>query len=173
MQAEKTEILQNFSTRLKSAMSRRGVTLQQIADHLKVATSTVGAWTQAKNWPKVQLQPQLSAFLGVSTDFLIHGISVNITEPVEITAVHKTDLRRSLLVDDTAPSRTGFAVGESDPVQLREGFQPPAPTPTRQDCLKHLDEYLRRAEREPGGIGYAYRILMKDFPLDEFDGPKK
>lgn len=77
-QDQKTELLKSFAVRLRAAMSRKkGATLQCIAAHLGVAVSTVGAWSQAKNWPKVELHERLAEFLGVSVDFLIYGKSVN------------------------------------------------------------------------------------------------
>lgn len=77
MQAQKTELLENFAVRLKAAMKRRTVTLQQIADYCGVGVSTVGAWSQAKNWPAVEIQPRLAEFLQTSVHFLIHGIPEN------------------------------------------------------------------------------------------------
>ena len=74
MQVKKTELLEKFAVRLKAAMKRRGVTLQEVATHCEVGVSTVGAWSQAKNWPQVEVQPALAAFLQTSVHFLIHGI---------------------------------------------------------------------------------------------------
>jgi transcriptional regulator with XRE-family HTH domain len=74
--SKKTEELEKFAIRLRAAMSREKerVTLQQIADACGVAVSTVGAWTQGKNWPQVEVQPKLAHYLKTSIQFLIHGI---------------------------------------------------------------------------------------------------
>ncbi len=55
-----------------------------------------------------------------------------------------------------------------DPMRVNSRFQPPAAHPTPEDCRAHLNEYLRRAAVVPGGIGFAYRLLIKHLPLEEF-----
>jgi len=37
--------------------------------------------------------------------------------------------------------------------------------------MNYFTEFMRRAKRESGGVGYAYRLLQKHFPLDEFTEP--
>jgi len=70
-------------------MKRQGVTLQTIADACGVGVSTVGAWTQAKNWPQTELQPVLAHFLQSSVNFLFHGITegAEIPQAMEVTAI--------------------------------------------------------------------------------------
>lgn len=67
-------------------MDRRGLTLRQVAEGVGKSTSTAGAWTQAKNWPEVDVQPKLAALLGVPVQWLIHGIppEMETTEEAEI-----------------------------------------------------------------------------------------
>ena len=145
MQAEKTENLQNFAARLKAAMSRRGLTLQEIANDLGKSVSTVGAWTQAKNFPATELQPRLAALLGLSVPHLIHGISV--AEEMESGRVEEA----AAPYETAPPARAGRA-----------------PQPTAGQCMNHLRQFLAHAEKSPGGIGYTYHVLQKHLPLDEF-----
>ena len=144
MQARKTENLQKFAARLKAAMARRGLTLQEIANHLGKSVSTVGAWTQAKNFPATDLQPGLADLLGLSLTHLMHGISV--AEETEAGRVEE-------------PAAPYFSAVP------RPGR---APQPTAQHCLDHMRQFLEQAEKSPGGLGYTYRLLLKHFPLDEF-----
>jgi transcriptional regulator with XRE-family HTH domain len=74
VQAKKTESLENFAVRLKAAMKRRDLKLHSVAEFCGVSTSTVGAWTQGLNWPQVEAQPKLAQCLGLSVQFIIHGI---------------------------------------------------------------------------------------------------
>lgn len=143
MQAEKTEILQNFAARLKAAMARRKVTLQEVANHIGASVSTVGAWTQAKNFPQTELQPALADFLGISVQRLIHGISV--TDKAELLVEEEEQAAY-----DSAPPRR-------------------ADEATPQLCLDHLRKVLNRAQGVTGGVGYVYRMLNKHLPLDEFE----
>lgn len=99
MQAKKTELLETFAARLRAAMSRKGLTLQQLAERCGVAVSTVGAWTQAKNWPQVEIQARLADHLGVSIAFLYHGITESAEPPhAELPSV---------VAEDSAPYGTG------------------------------------------------------------------
>jgi transcriptional regulator with XRE-family HTH domain len=75
LQAKNTEYLEAFGMRLKAAMARRSLRLRDVADACAVAVSTVGAWTQGKNWPDTELQPKLSQLVGEPIDYLLHGIT--------------------------------------------------------------------------------------------------
>ena len=178
MQATKTELLQNFAARLKAGMSRKKLTLQQIADECGVAVSTVGAWAQAKNWPQVELQPKLARLLECSISFLFHGVT---EEPENSThSVGEVAAPYGESIAGHAKKRSedaGIGVREAGtklPSMLivpRHSLPPDAPD--REKCLSHFSEFLRQAEREPGGLGYTWRILQKYFPLDEFEPVKK
>jgi transcriptional regulator with XRE-family HTH domain len=99
LQAKKTEVLQSFSVRLRAAISRRGVTLAAVAAECAVSVSTVGAWTQGKNWPKVEQQPKLAAFLKTSVMHLVHGVA----EEAEVSAANTEHPYLEPIVAEAAP----------------------------------------------------------------------
>ena len=167
LQAAKTEKLENFRIRLKAAMSRRGVTLEQVARQLKLSTSTVGAWAQGKNFPQTELQPDLAELLGTTVAHLVHGISVKRETENPFT-----------LAEEPAPyfSARGLgaaAAADRGPVKFSPGYAPRPPEPTPQACIDYFLTYLKAAEHAPGGVGVTWWKLQKNFPLDEFDPVKK
>lgn len=58
-------------------------------------------------------------------------------------------------------------------VLINAPHQPRPAEPTPQACIDHFLTYLKAAEHAPGGIGMAWWKLQKNFPLDEFEPPKK
>lgn len=58
-------------------------------------------------------------------------------------------------------------------MEVNPRFAAKPQSPTKDECLAHITEYLNRAEMEPGGLGYAWRVMMKQFPLDDFDPKQK
>lgn len=172
----------DLGKRIAFLREKQGVTLSKLGGG---KASTAKSWEENKA-PRREKWSGVAETLGLSEVFIFMGRP---EEPADYAFVEKyrneiaesdewlrskrVNVRSFPAFDDSAASRIPIDEGHRRHVQIREGFQPPAPTPTPQDCLKHLEEYLRRAEREPGGLGYAYRLLLKDFPLDEFDSPKK
>lgn len=71
--------------------------------------------------------------------------------------------------ENPASSRERPTASRGERMQLQPKFAVPAPTPDRERCLKHLEQYLMRAETVEGGLGYAWVKLQKHFPLDEFE----
>jgi len=67
-----------------------------------------------------------------------------------------------ILAEDPAP------YGRLPPVNLRPEFSPPAPLPTRQDCVAHVTAYLDAAAQVPGGYAIALHKIKRALPLDEF-----
>jgi transcriptional regulator with XRE-family HTH domain len=47
--------LQIFAKNLKYKMDQRGITRKQLADHMHVGESTVGAWLEARSYPRIPL----------------------------------------------------------------------------------------------------------------------
>jgi len=154
LQPKKTEQLEIFAARLKAAMARKDVTLQQVAEACKVAVSTVGAWTQGMNWPKVTIQPALAAYLDESVEFLIHGISVSSTtgKPV-ITEYEQASRFRT--------------VSGSPRMQINPRYAPPDKQPTRDDCVNYFERYVRSVEQVPGAIGHTWIELNRHFVIEE------
>lgn len=124
--------------RLRAAMARRGVTLQQVAKACGVAVSTVGAWTQGKNWPQVEVQPKLARFLGSSISFLIHGIT---EEPQ--SALEKTDKVESPHAAPTLEEAPQASFGG-----------PATPDTLRAELRRHVDYITAAAGDDPVRLGW-------------------
>jgi transcriptional regulator with XRE-family HTH domain len=106
VQAKKTEELQNFAARLKSAMEReKRLKLREVAKACDVSVSTVGSWTQGKNWPAVEKQRLLANLLKVSVQFLIHGAPD--TDTVEVITDKPSDSSLAMVQHEQAPYGTG------------------------------------------------------------------
>jgi transcriptional regulator with XRE-family HTH domain len=172
---EKTEYLQAFAARLKATIGRRKTTLEKVAKHLGISTSTVGAWTQGKNFPEVQLQPTLAAFLGEPVEWLIHGIGKTdypeVTERVEsgvqeepfayggprspnVEAAIRSYCEELIAQASGDPTRLGWVIE-----QLRTHLRPPphwaaattaSSSPKKLTQLEriHLDDIARRAAQK-------------------------
>lgn len=137
MQDPKTEILQNFSVRLKGLMSKEKLSLQDIVDHLTqkgfyLSASTVSAWRQAKNFPSHDIVPGLAELLGTTPQFLIYGITedpqntatedgnsaTNVQEPpANVYRTKRKGPNRSLV-----PHSDGW---DFDPMQINQAFRNP------------------------------------------------
>lgn len=124
-------------------MSRRGVTLQDVARACGVAVSTVGAWSQAKNWPQVEVQPKLAKYLHSSIAFLIHGI----TEEPELPA-EKTEVPQA---------------ADTPPLVVNEGPQAPygSAEAIERDLRKHFEEVLQDARGDPVRLGWMMQQLIE------------
>lgn len=162
MQAQKTEILENFAVRLKAQMKRRELILQDVATRCGVGTSTVGAWTQAKNWPQVETLPTLAEFLGVSISWLVTGVP----EKMESATFYKVgDSSADTVVRPLAVEEQGGRVGS--PLELNRQFAPAPAEPKPQQFVDHLLCYLDHARHEEGGLWHAWIELKRHFPLPE------
>ena len=146
-------------------MKRRDVTLAEVANAVGKSTSTVGAWTQAKNWPEVEIQPELARFLGEPLEWLIHGIEK--TEYPEITGNVEAVAEappRGVFSGNKAPD-IRRDLGSS--VKVNTAFRPATGEPTPDDCLIYLRAYLDEARLVPGMVGHTLIELRDRFPIDK------
>lgn len=138
MQAQKTEYLENFAARLRSAMDREGLTLREVATSIGKSTSTVGAWTQGKNWPEVEVQIRLSECLHVPVDWLIHGI----TERAEIPAQ---------VEEDKTAFNVSSAVADDVSLELRQKKKRLA-VETTAKIKAFVDDLIAAAQNDPNRL---------------------
>lgn len=61
----------SFGERLRAAREAKGLTQQQVADHMGISKSTYCGYETGKRQPDVLKIKQLSKFLGVSGDVLL------------------------------------------------------------------------------------------------------
>lgn len=59
-----------FAGRLRKLRMRRGWTQQELATHLKVSATAVGAWEAGHCFPAVHRRPLVCKVLGVSPKYL-------------------------------------------------------------------------------------------------------
>jgi hypothetical protein len=52
---------------------------------------------------------------------------------------------------------------------IRPGFEPPDKSPSEQDCLNYLREYLAQMRAKLGYTGHAYYVLRREFPFAEME----
>ena len=62
-----------IGNQIKALRTRKGVTQEALAAHLGVTAQAVSKWERNAATPDIELLPQLSAYFGVSMDYLIFG----------------------------------------------------------------------------------------------------
>jgi phage repressor protein C with HTH and peptisase S24 domain len=73
LQAENTEILQDFAFRLDGRAALLNLTQVQIAERLGVKVARVNHWFKARNFPRARERVALAEVLGVNIEWLMHG----------------------------------------------------------------------------------------------------
>ena len=120
------------------------MTLREVADALGKSISTVGAWTQAKNFPEVEVQPRLAEYLKEPLTWLIHGL----TENVEIT--QSTESK----VEETASDYGKYSVKKEDAGEL--------------EARRLFEETLRLARNDPERLGWVLVQLRRHLRPPEY-----
>lgn len=64
--------MDTFGTKIKNLRKSRGVKQKQLADHLKIATSTLSQYENNKRHPNFYLLKEIALFFKVSTDYLLN-----------------------------------------------------------------------------------------------------
>lgn len=73
-----------FPERLKSLRTLKGVSRQELADHLGMSYETIGKWEHGTRDPGTDDLIKMALFLGVSTDYLLGVASEQIDAAVRI-----------------------------------------------------------------------------------------
>ena len=149
-------------------MKRRGVTLADVGSALGRSISAVNGWTQAKNWPEVELHVPLSEFLGESPVWLFYGVTgtPNTAEPQP--SGQKPDLKYgNETVKDSAEPLTRF-----DELKRKQAQE------LTVEIHRLLEEVIGAAKGDPNLISWileqvrqhlrtpAYWRLIPENPLD-------
>lgn len=144
-------------------MSRRGVVLREVAAAVEKGVSTVGSWTQGKNWPEAESLIILGRFLHVSLDYLVSGTAVTAAGPTK-----KSD---HLILGGkiTAVSEGDSGIYGEVASRIPEQRNPS----TRADCESYTRRLFDAAElsEDPDAFPAIMSRLKKQFPLDEWDAP--
>ena len=61
---------------IKKYRQARGLTQEELAEHLGVSFQSVSRWENALSYPDIELIPEIAAFFAVSTDVLLPVVSV-------------------------------------------------------------------------------------------------
>jgi transcriptional regulator with XRE-family HTH domain len=167
-----------FGARLRHLIESKGLGVDEFARDYGISQSQAFNWLKRDEPPLGKHWAPLAKFFGVSKDFLVSGTPQKVEsrsdyalaeDPGPYSAVSgfpKSSIRVSTS-ETEATSRTG------KPVRINPAHQPRPPEPTPQACIDYFLTYLKAAEHAPGGVGVAWWKLQKNFPLDEFDPPKK
>lgn len=71
--------MKKFGERLRKLRHDKGVTQEDIAEHLGISYQAVSKWENSLGFPDISLVPAISNFFGVSSDFLL-GIDLEKSE---------------------------------------------------------------------------------------------
>lgn len=162
IQAPKIDNLENFRVRFRAAKARRGLTLAQLAEACGVSVSTVGAWSQGKNFPEVEAQQKLAESLNVSVQFLIHGIPVTHEDFTD----HPEGITYAKPRGKPDGSRPPFS-GIVNEVNLNPRYTSSGKAPTRQQVESYLKAYLDLAQQVPGGIEHAFIEITEALSMEK------
>lgn len=86
-----TELL---GKRIAALRRARGFSQGQLAEQLKISTSTVGMYEQGRREPSLELIVELSKILSVTTDFLLTGRPA--APPIDDKAAYQQLIQTSL-----------------------------------------------------------------------------
>lgn len=182
LQEQLRNFYDNFGTRIAFIRDKRGLTLGQLSEG---AASTAKSW-EAGSLPRPDQWEPIAKRLGLSVSLVFLGDpktredfdfvakfadEIGLPPKSQAGSSKSSDYRNSGSQDSLAEEPGASRL----PKMLDPRFQPRA-EPTLQMCKDYIEEYLRRADAQPGGIGYAWVKLQKQFPLDEFEpaeGPHK
>lgn len=128
----------------------------------------MGAWAQGANFPEIEVQPKLAEFLGVSVQFLIHGIPVK-GDPLTWQAEEE---RRADYVKSRKETMGDFPKDQASKraMTLTPKF---SSTPTREDCESYLKGVLDVAPAAGVSYGFILRKLKNALPPADFEPDEK
>lgn len=64
----------DLGKKLKELRNRKGVTQEQLAEHLKISGQAVSKWERSEGYPDIMLLPRIALYFGVTVDELL-GVS--------------------------------------------------------------------------------------------------
>ncbi len=168
MQGKTTEKMQDFAGRLKFFRTQRGLSQAQLGKLVGKGATTVSTWERGESKPDVEEIAVVASHLGVSPARLAYG-DIDQAPTAKLLEGDSADYRKSGSLGNSPMAKAGE---RTPPMMLDPRFQPRA-EPTPKMCLEYFQEFLARAEHEPGGVGFTWRLLHKHFPLDEFEPKQK
>lgn len=143
--------------RFREVRRALGLTQQELADKLLLSRNYIAKIESGVQEPAARVLRDLESLR-------VDSGNLSSTSPEA-----KADYRKSGSLGDSPMGKAGE---RSPPMMLDPRFQPRA-EPTPKMCLEYFQEFLARAEHEPGGVGFTWRLLHKHFPLDEFEPKSK
>ena len=79
-----------FEEKILTLRKQRGLSQEQLAEHVGVSRQSVSKWELGESTPDLANIVRLSEIFGVSTDYLLKGVSIS-GEPIKDTDIHDDD----------------------------------------------------------------------------------
>jgi transcriptional regulator with XRE-family HTH domain len=159
-----------FGLRLRALIDRHGLSHGDFQQLMGISRATLFNWFKRDRMPPSRgHQAKLAQIFPDETrEYILDGVVTPESKIGQVQEGKPVAFRKSGTQEYSPRDRRLSGSAEMvDPRFL------PRTEPTAQMCAEYFAEYLARAEREAGGIGFTWRLLQKHFPLDEFEPPTK
>lgn len=144
MQDENSEILKNFSSRLRLLMDKKRIKGKHVAEACGVKSPTVTGWRNGEYLPDNRKQLKLAELLGVNVDYLVFGRTEN-----KLGSTENDDRELSIVREET-------------PAYLKSDDS------IEKECRNHFETFIRRAKRHPGALGWTLVTLQDALPINKW-----
>ena len=147
-----------LGSRIAECRKSKGVTQDQLAEHMGVSSQAVSKWENDLSCPDISLLPRLADYLGITIDELLRGEN---SHTVQVVSEEKRKDLNKMLIKISVNSANGDIVRVNLPLSLVKaaleiGIQ--MPEISGNDALKNIDFNAILLAAERGVIGKLVEV---------------